>query len=387
MNKKVFRVLVILLFLTVITFMGNNEVSAKNKSKIKFNKKLVNVKVGKKTTIKLKSVHAKVKWKVKDNKVAKIVNKKGKFKNVIIIKGKKEGKTVLIAKYRKSKYKINVKVNSKTVKSQNNVSQSVPNQQKPSIVTNMEMEIENSPIKMSEDGISIGVKIINNTNEYCYMDYAFGKLEKYENKAWKSIDVREMVSIEILGIINKKSYLSFTIGLNGKGGETFGYIDNLSTGHYRYTHTVKGEDGHTEDVSAEFDIIEGDQTPDKELDLKEELKLEVTNSPIKFGDDMHMNVRISSLKEGIFITGYEFGKLEILNGDKWQPVEIKDWYALTGLGNIQKDNPFIFSIGINTEREKSNVYIDNLIPGHYRYSHLAEMGSNVYLSDEFDIVE
>lgn len=116
-------------------------------------------------------------------------------------------------------------------------------------------------------------------------------------------------------------------------------------------------------------------------------KLEVTNSPIKLGDDMHIDVKISSLKEGIFITGYEFGKLEILNGDKWQPVEIKDWYAITGLGNIQKDNPFMFSIGINTEREKSNVYIDNLIPGHYRYSHLAEIGRDVYISDEFDIVE
>lgn len=115
--------------------------------------------------------------------------------------------------------------------------------------------------------------------------------------------------------------------------------------------------------------------------------LEVTNSPVKLGDDMQIDVKISSLTEGIFRTGYEFGKLEILNGDEWKTVEIKEWYAITGLGNIQKDHPFIFSIGVNTEKEKSNVYIDNLVAGHYRYSHLAEMGSNVYLSDEFDIVE
>ena len=350
--------------------MGNNEVSAKNKTKVKFNKKSVSIKVGKKTTIKLKSARAKVKWKVKNKKVVKIVNKKGKYNNLIIIKGKKKGKTALTAKYKRRKYKIEVKVNSKTIKPQNNVNQSVVDTLKPSIVaksavyddttkklnityllsnvnkeyepaycpgesgilemynngkwekvsfkegisfqeylvrfsengfnvanidigyfygdlvggkyrytikftTNsggvevpvefevhekqeqIKMEITNAPIKMSENGISINVKIINNTNEDYHMDYAFGKLERYEDGEWKSLDAREMVSIEIIGLIDKKSYLLFTIGLNGKGGETFGHIDNLATGHYRYTHTINGgQDTNVEYVTTEFDIVE-----------------------------------------------------------------------------------------------------------------------------------
>lgn len=130
-----------------------------------------------------------------------------------------------------------------------------------------------------------------------------------------------------------------------------------------------------------------EQTTNKKLDLKEELKLEVTNSPIKLGDDMHMNVRISSVKGNHFITCYTFGKLEILKENGWQSVDIKDGFEIERLGNVSENNPFEFSIGINVDRGQCYVHIDNLVAGHYRYSHLAEWGSDVYLSDEFDIVE
>ena len=251
----------------------------------------------------------------------------------------------------------------------------------------LKMETVNNPVKISSDGTFVDIKIKNTTGKDYYTEYVFGKLERHDDGEWKDIKVDYFPTIEILGRLYSNTELEFRIGLDGKNGSITVDSDELLSGHYRYTHTVKGADGHTEDVSAEFDIIEGDQTPDKKVDLKEELKLEVTNSPIKLSDDMHMNVRISSVKGNHFITCYAFGKLEILKEDGWHSVDIKNGFEIDGLGNISENNPFEFTIGLNVERGQCYIHIDNLVAGHYRYYHLAEMGSNVYLSDEFDIVE
>lgn len=245
--------------------------------KVKLNQTKIVLNVGNKKQVVLRNVKGKVIWKVKNSKIIRIAKKQGKYKNKVIIKAKNKGSTKIIATYKKKKYVVKVKVDSR---------------------------------KKGKEKTTV--------------------VPKYTEQSTSVIP-----------------------------------------------ETTKGQEETTSE----------EQTSGKEVDLKEKLKLEVTNSPVKLGDDMQIDVKISSLTEGIFRTGYEFGKLEILNGDEWKTVEIKEWYAITGLGNIQKDHPFIFSIGVNTEKEKSNVYIDNLVAGHYRYSHLAEMGSNVYLSDEFDIVE
>lgn len=501
MRKIICWTLVLVIMINVLA--GNyTNILAKTNKRVTLSKKNVTLSVGKKAVVKLKNANMKVKWRVKNKKIAKVVNKKGKYDNSITIKGIKKGRTTLIAKCKKKSYKIKIIVKKKTMpksqKSMVNTITTKKSEEKKSFIVakeadystktkllsitylvekanerfepafcpgesgileiktkegwesipflegtsfaeylirfskdginianinigelygdlvsgkyrytikfivdsgtinvpvefevsnELKMEAVNNPVKISSDGTFVGIKIKNTTGKDYYTEYVFGKLERHDDGEWKDIKVDYFPTIEILGRLYSNTELEFRIGLDGKNGSITVDSDELLSGHYRYTHTVKGADGHTEDVSAEFDIIEGDQTPDKELDLKEKLKLEVTNSPVKLGDDMQIDVKISSLTKGIFRTGYEFGKLEILNGDKWKSVEIKDWYAITGLGNIQKDHPFIFSIGINTEKEKSNVYIDNLIPGHYRYSHLAEMGSNVYLCDEFDIVE
>lgn len=73
--------------------------------------KNVTVVQGKKKTIKLKKVKKKVKWKViKGKDKIKICKKRGKYKNKIVIRGKKTGKAMIQAKVGKRKYKIKVTV-------------------------------------------------------------------------------------------------------------------------------------------------------------------------------------------------------------------------------------------------------------------------------------
>ena len=60
--------------------------------------------------IKLFKVGKKVKWKIANKKIVSIKQKKGKYKNIIVIKAKKCGKTSILAKVGKKKYKLKVTV-------------------------------------------------------------------------------------------------------------------------------------------------------------------------------------------------------------------------------------------------------------------------------------
>ncbi|MCI9617046.1 MAG: InlB B-repeat-containing protein [Eubacterium sp.] len=77
-------------------------------------KKSVTVMQGKKKTVKLKKVKKKVKWKViKGKNKIKICKKSGKYKNKIVIRGKKAGKAMIQAKVGKRTHKIKVVVKPK----------------------------------------------------------------------------------------------------------------------------------------------------------------------------------------------------------------------------------------------------------------------------------
>lgn len=77
-------------------------------------KKSVTVMQGKKKTVKLKKVKKKVKWKViKGKNKIKICKKSGKYKNKIVIRGKKAGKAMIQAKEGKRTHKIKVIVKHK----------------------------------------------------------------------------------------------------------------------------------------------------------------------------------------------------------------------------------------------------------------------------------
>ena len=398
---------ILLCFVLCITSIGMNTY-ATNKKKVKLNKTKTVLNVGNKKQVELRNVKGKVIWKIKNSKIIRIAKKQGKYKNKVIIKAKNKGSTKIIATYKKKKYVVKVKVDSRkkgkekitvvpkyteqsttvipvTTKGQEETTSEEQTPDKElDLKEKLKLEVTNSPVKLGDD-MQIDVKISSLTKGIFRTGYEFGKLEILNGDKWKSVEIKDWYAITGLGNIQKDHPFIFSIGINTEKEKSNVYIDNLGIGHYRYSHKIIG--WNDEYVSAEFDIIEGDQTPDKELDLKKELKLEVTNSPIKLGDDMHMNVRISSVKGNHFITCYAFGKLEILKEDGWHSVDIKNGFEIDGLGNISENNPFEFTIGLNVERGQCYIHIDNLAAGHYRYSHLAEMGSNVYLCDEFDIVE
>jgi len=79
-------------------------------SKTGLSKKSVTMTKGDTKTIRLKNVSKKVVWKNSSKKVVRIIEKKGKYKNKIKIKGLRKGKAVITAKVGKKKYKCKVTV-------------------------------------------------------------------------------------------------------------------------------------------------------------------------------------------------------------------------------------------------------------------------------------
>ena len=96
---------IIILTLCVALVMGNFQmnVMAKRTPKSKLNKKNITIMMGKTSKLKLKNNKKKVKWKSLNKKIA-TVTKKG------LVKGKSEGKTTIVAKVGKKKYKCKVRV-------------------------------------------------------------------------------------------------------------------------------------------------------------------------------------------------------------------------------------------------------------------------------------
>ena len=100
--KKIMLLLVVLLISICATF----SVSAKGRVKLNHSKKTVFL--GKTAKLKVKNTKKKVKWRSKNNKIAK-VSAKGKVKAVGI------GKTVIVAKVGKKKYKCKITVKGYTI--------------------------------------------------------------------------------------------------------------------------------------------------------------------------------------------------------------------------------------------------------------------------------
>ena len=99
--KKQYRtfVIVVLVFLIIINCISPKETEAD----VKQNKKSISISVGEKYKLKLQGANGTVKWKSSDRSIA-TVSKKG------TVKGKKSGKTTVIATYKKRSYKFNIKV-------------------------------------------------------------------------------------------------------------------------------------------------------------------------------------------------------------------------------------------------------------------------------------
>ena len=106
--KKIKKIIVFMLVVALsFSSLSINNVSAA--SKVKINKKKVVLYVGKTTTLKLKNNKKKIRWTSSNKKIA-TVSKKGK------VKAKKVGKTIVIAKVGKKKYKCTVIVKKRKTK-------------------------------------------------------------------------------------------------------------------------------------------------------------------------------------------------------------------------------------------------------------------------------
>lgn len=101
-KKKLFLMLVFALALTMFIPIGAN-------AKAKINKKQVTITVGRKVKLKIKGTKKKVIWKSKNKSIA-TVNKKGK------VTANSTGKTTIIAKAGKKKYKCRVTVKANDTK-------------------------------------------------------------------------------------------------------------------------------------------------------------------------------------------------------------------------------------------------------------------------------
>ena len=260
MKKTMSVVLLLVIAISCCTFSDTGVNAVKRTKKISVSKKVVSVRVGKKVTVKLKNVNKKVTWRVKNKKIAKIVNKKGKYKNVISIKGMKRGNTKIVAKYKNKKYTVKIKVvtkknksgtKNKDIKDDIEETTTVENETKTEVKEGIQLKILNSPVRECECN-KLNIQITNYTNKALMTTYQFGKLEKEENGEWINAASGSGGNIEIISWLYYDTPMVFTIDF-GKSGSTT-WIDlkeRLTKGHYRYLHLVENQW-----VSGEFEIVE-----------------------------------------------------------------------------------------------------------------------------------
>ena len=118
-NELVKKGLAIILALVLTVSLVPDSVILVNAAtgKVKLNKKTVTVSVGKKKTIILKKVKHRVVWKIVYGKKNVSIKKKGKYKQKIVIKGRKVGNAKIKAIYGNKKFtlKVKLKANEETV--------------------------------------------------------------------------------------------------------------------------------------------------------------------------------------------------------------------------------------------------------------------------------
>lgn len=295
MKKKVSIFLSIIL---VVCLVGVLPVEAKNK-RTRLSDKKVQLNIGKTKTIKLNRATKKVKWKVANKKVVKIVKKSGQQKNKIKIKGLKAGKTKITAVCAGKKYVVNVTVKKKSSKSKNNTQKTIPETTKVEVTTVAETsttkevettakneettteaettnketetttEVESESTTTQNETPTTGVlNPYENTNivatveksvitieeelviNFTMQDYKEGqamcwgyapvKFEKYVDGEWVSIPSIQGFPEPMYATPGYEAQLKIQLNT---------YFD-VSEGHYRWTHEVNWTE-----VSVEFDIV------------------------------------------------------------------------------------------------------------------------------------
>lgn len=225
MNKKIVCLLLITMFCQLVSIQESS--AATKKKDIGFSTKKITVTEGKRTDIKFKKPTKKVKWKVTNKKIVKLIRKKGKRKNIITIKGIKKGTCKVTAKCGKKKYSIKIIVKPKASK-----------------INNSDKKIEAKVVKnviSKTDDLEIIVKNIG--KETYYISYEPGKLERKEGSNYVELKLKNDINwIETALVLCNGQEQKINIPINA-------YYEGVTSGSYRYTKKIGKED-----VSVEFKI-------------------------------------------------------------------------------------------------------------------------------------
>lgn len=283
------------LFIALIVTVSSVSVFAANKNKkpVLSNRK-VTIKSGEKKTVKLKNVKSKVKWKITTGKKLVSIQKKGKYKNKIIIKAKKAGKAVITATYKKKVYKVKVTVTKKKVtkepsnKSPMETTVKLPETPTPTTETTtstpetttkeeisterteheITAELEKNVIIQGKDILTITYAVKEGTTPppptYVYTQAPLS-FQRYENGTWIDIPVTgtpfesdyiwitphndEIVKVDLV-----KHYGKLPEG-RYKYTKRFVFNDGLYPEEYSPEEYINGEGVPGIEVSVEFDIV------------------------------------------------------------------------------------------------------------------------------------
>lgn len=402
MKKIISYVLVIVLTMTLCGAMTTTSAYAKS-SKSVLSRKKVQLKVGKTVKIKLKKANKKVKWKVADKSVVKIVKKSGKKNNTIKIKGVKAGKTKITAKCNKKKYvvKVTVKKNTKevvTTKPEETVT-ATENFEKETTTVKVEtttpeaettIEATEKPtgeqttvapgkfvaelvddVVTANDGISIKCYFDGPSDLVIAMDYIPEKLQQYRNGQWVEIPLREDYE-NIDGIVGIDSSRTWTYGvpLEAAYGE-------LEVGHYRYLQSVGTHYTNTSNqefekcIPLEFNVVNPGECS--------HITASVENEKIEMDEDLVINYTIDAENENA-VTYYNKhpGKLEYYSYGTWRMVAFNDEYEK----HFCADSAVVGDCTLELTVDIDDIY-GELRSGRYRYTTVV---GNYEIPVEFELL-
>lgn len=346
--------------------------------------KKVDIIVNKTKIISVKKPSVKVKWIIKNKKIVKIVKIKGKKSNVLKLKGIKNGKTKIIAKYKNKKRVFNINVvdknkkknvdsekiindqnktqNSETTSSQNaannskneetttNVETKKSDDQRPADETKIELSCVNDKITLKANLI---IKYsLTNGKGVIALDYKTEKLEKYIDGKWEIIE-------------KKNEYQNTMYEVNDsemiRNADLNNYYD-ISIGQYRLTNTVNGQE-----CIVNFNVYDNDT---KFVGI-------LKNNQINMNDELSFYVYAVGNEDNTYPGSLQPGKLEIYEDNQWKNIELSDDARFPEIIIlIENLRPGYFSIPIFQD------YV-GLHSGHYRYIHTIE-GINIPM--EFDVL-
>lgn len=357
------------ILLCIADILSLQSVEAAASKKVKVSNRKVQIYVGKTEKIKLLNAPKKVKWNISNKKIAKITKKIGKKQNKVIIKGKKYGKTKIIARLGNKKYVVKIIVK-RRLKKLNTEKQKIP---KPNIPKN-ELPIKNSNVEiiqtvMNQGAITTEDNLLLKFTFSAYTNGGFGygedpgKLEILRNGEWLEM---ERIPIPIKDIAFPPMKFGderlYSLPMSQ-------YFENIIPGHYRY---VKDEKYC---IPVEFDVI---QAPEGMIPI---IKGVVKNQgPILSSEELLLTFSVEGNSKRIYYTNLAPYKLEKYEDSKWTVLEKKD-FDEKYLENI----PIMFNSDFEGMiKIPISEYFEDVTAGHYKYTHKV---SGKYIAVEFDVSE